>query len=90
MFAPIPNRPLAPPLFPRAAVTNAPPGRKAMVIVPPSTGRVYGVCVNTNLNGSPQVWTLVPPEQTGNAAALTLTITNTLPKAKYRTGVRLP
>ena len=30
------------------------------------------------------------PEQTGTSAALTLTITNTLPGANYRTGVRLP
>ena len=35
-------------------------------------------------------WTLVQPEQSGTAASLTLTITNTLPGANYRTGVRLP
>ena len=76
--------------FPRAALTNAPAGRMALVIGPTSTGRVYGVFANTNLLQAPQAWTLVPPEQTGTASSLTLTITNTLPAANYRTGVRLP
>jgi hypothetical protein len=76
--------------FPSATVTNAPAGRMALVIGQTSTGRVYGVFVNTNLRQTPQAWTLVPPEQTGTASALTLTITNTLPAASYRTGVRLP
>lgn len=49
-----------------------------------------GVYVNTNLLESPQAWTLVPPEQTGTATALTLTITNIHPQANYRTGVRRP
>jgi len=76
--------------FPRIRLTNAPAGQMALVIEPTSTGRVYGVYANTNLLQVPQLWTLVPPEQTGNAAALTLTVTNTLPRAYYRTGVRRP
>ena len=62
----------------------------SLVIAPTSTGRVYGVYANANLLQSPQLWTLVPPEQTGTAASLTLTVTNNLPGANYRTGVRLP
>jgi hypothetical protein len=77
-------------LFPEILLTNAPAGELALVISPTSTSRVYGVYANTNLLQSPQAWTLVPPEQTGTASALTLTITNTLPGANYRTGVRLP
>lgn len=61
-----------------------------MLIGQTSTGRVYGVYASADLLASPQTWTLVPPEQPGTAAALTLTITNTLPAANYRTGVRLP
>jgi hypothetical protein len=76
--------------FPPIRLTNAPAGQMALVIEPTSTGRVYGVYANTNLLQVPQLWTLVPPEQTGNAAALTLTVTNTLPRAYYRTGVRRP
>jgi hypothetical protein len=76
--------------FPSATVTNALAGQMSLVIKPTSTGRVYGVYANTNLLQTLQAWTLVPPEQTGTATALTLTITNTLPAANYRTGVRLP
>lgn len=76
--------------FHLARVTNAPAGTLALVIGETSTGRVYSVFVNTNLAAAPQTWTLVPPEQTGTASALTVTITNTLPAANYRTGVRLP
>lgn len=76
--------------FPKILLTNAPAGQTALVIAPTSTGRVYGVYANTNLVQSPQTWTLVLPEQTGTASALTLTITNALPSVNYRTGVRLP
>ena len=76
--------------FPRIQLTNAPAGQMSLVIDPTSTGRVYGVYLNTNLLQVPQLWTLIPPEQTGTASALTLTVTNTLPRAFYRTGVRLP
>lgn len=76
--------------FPPALVTNAPAGQMSLIIAPTSTGRVYGVYANTNLLRAPQLWTLVPPEQTGTAASLTLTITNSVPAANYRIGVRLP
>jgi len=76
--------------FPEVQITNAPTGRMSLLIDHASAGRVYGVYANTNLLQAPQAWTLVPPEQTGTAASLTLTITNTLPAASYRTGVRLP
>jgi len=62
----------------------------SLLIDQSSTGRVYGVFANTNLLQAPQTWVLVPAEQTGTSAALTLTITNALPSANYRTGVRLP
>lgn len=76
--------------FPLALVTNAPAGQVSLVIGATSAGRVYGVYANTNLLQAPQTWTLVPPEQTGTASSLTLTITNALPAANYRAGVRLP
>ena len=76
--------------FPDVLLTNAPAGQLSLLIDQSSTGRIYGVFINTNLLQTPQAWTLVPPEQTGTAASLTLTITNTLPAANYRAGVRLP
>jgi len=76
--------------FPDVQLTDVPVGELALVIDQSSTGRIYGVFANTNLLQEPQNWTLVPPEQTGTAASLTLTITNTWHEANYRTGVRLP
>lgn len=76
--------------FPRIALTNPPPGTMSLVISSTSTGRVYGVYASTNLPQTPQAWTLVPPEKTGTASALTLTVTNVVPFRNLRTGVRLP
>jgi len=76
--------------FPNAATTNTMMDSLSAVIKDTSTGRVYGIYANTNLQEIPQSWVLVPPEQTGTASALTLTITNTISSASFRTGVRLP
>jgi hypothetical protein len=76
--------------FPRITTSNAPLGTIALKIATTSVGRVYFVRSTTNLLASPQIWTLVPPEQTGTAGAITFSVTNDVPGRNYRTGVRLP
>ena len=58
---------------------------------PTSTQRVYDVWRATNLVGAP-VWQPLGLNVRGatNGAAVTLRVTNTLPGAFYRTGVKLP
>ena len=59
--------------------------------IPTSTQRVYDVWWATNLVGAP-VWQPLGLDVRGatNHAAVTLRVTNTLPGAFYRTGVKLP
>ena len=59
--------------------------------VPTSTGRVYDVWRSTNLLGQ-IAWQPLGLNVRGAAdgSAVTLRVTNTLPAATYRTGVRLP
>jgi len=76
--------------FPNITVNDAPPDAIAMVVSTSMPDRVYNVWQSTNLLNDPQFWSLLLPEQTGINAALTFTITNDLPGAHYRTGVRLP
>ena len=58
---------------------------------PTSTGRVYDVWRTTNLLGQ-TVWTPLHLDVPGNAAgtAVVFRVTNALPVAHYRTGVKLP
>ena len=58
---------------------------------PTSTGRVYDVWYTTNLLGN-VVWTPLNLDIRGSAAntAVVLRVTNALPAAAYRTGVKLP
>jgi len=76
--------------FPLVTFTNVAQNVLNFIINSSSTGRVYGLFVNTNLLPTPQAWTLIPVEKTGNASVIYFTTTNTLPNASYRTGVRLP
>ena len=59
--------------------------------IPTSTQRVYDVWRATNLVGAP-VWQALGLNVHGasNGAAVSLRVTNTLPGAFYRTGVKLP
>jgi hypothetical protein len=76
--------------FPNISVTDAPPDAVSMVVSTSTPDRVYNVWRSTNLLNDSQSWSLMPPEQTGTSGALVFTITNDLPGAHYRTGVRLP
>ena len=61
----------------------------SLVVDPSSTARVYGAYVKTNLvEGS--AWLPFGPTVPGNGGQLQVTVTNTLNRANYRTGVKLP
>jgi len=76
--------------FPPVTLTNPPLGSISLVVNPTSTARVYHVRWTTNLLTNPQIWVLIPPEQTGSGSAAIFTISNEVPSRIYRTGVRLP
>lgn len=76
--------------FPLVTVTNSSPDTLSLIVNPTSTARVYGISWNTNLLATPQVWNLLPLEQTGTGSAVSFTVTNDVPGRSYRTGVRLP
>jgi len=54
------------------------------------TSRIYSLWWSTDLLDDPQVWTIIPTEQTGTGSVLFFAFTNDFPTMKFRTGVRLP
>jgi SdrD B-like domain len=62
----------------------------SVIVESTSVDRVYGIYSTAELLDDPQYWAPVAPEQTGTGATITFTITNNIPGANYRTGVRLP
>lgn len=76
--------------FPNITLAETSPDAVSMMVSTSLPDRVYNVWRSTNLLNDPQSWSLLPPEQTGTSGALMFSITNDLPGAHYRTGVRLP